>query len=61
MLSKMAPTAAAVTEAERFAEDSIKCLYITSRQDVEGSGESNAKEKRSLTFAFFSPKVPVEI
>jgi repressor LexA len=57
----MATTAAAVTEAERFGEFSIKRLYITSRHNAEGSGEGNAKEKRSLTFAFFSPKVPVEI
>jgi|SRR5260221_14250775 len=60
-LPKIATIAATVTEAERFGEDSIKCWYITSTDDPEGSGESNAKEKRSLTFAFFSPKVPVEI
>jgi repressor LexA len=28
---------------------------------LEACGESNAKQKSSLTFAFFSPKVPVEI
>jgi repressor LexA len=60
-LPSMATTAAAVTEAERFGEESIKFLYITSRHNAEGSGEGNTKGKRSLTFAFFSPKVPVEI
>src|SRR5271165_721047 len=58
---KMATTAAAITETERFVAGSIRALYSTSRFGAEGSGESNAKGKRSLTFAFFSPKVPVEI
>jgi hypothetical protein len=31
----MATTAAAVTEAERFREESIKRLYITSKHNVE--------------------------
>jgi hypothetical protein len=56
----MATTAAAVTEAERFAGESIERLYNTSRLGVEEDGESNAKWKRGLTFAFFSPKVPVD-
>jgi repressor LexA len=60
-LPTRATTAAMVTEAEGLGELSIKCLYITSRYNAEESGEGNAKEKRSLTFAFFSPKVPVEI
>src|SRR6266849_6357513 len=59
-LPRMATTAAAVTEAERFAGESIERLYNTSRLGVEEDGEGNAKEKRSLTFAFFSPKVPME-
>lgn len=46
MLSKMATTAAAVTEAERFGRDSIMCWYITSSHEAEGRGASNAKEKR---------------
>jgi hypothetical protein len=46
-LPKMATTAAAVTEAERFREESIKRLYITSRHNAEGSGEGNAKEKEA--------------
>src|SRR6266446_795238 len=56
----MATTAAAVTEAERLGAESIGRLYNTSRRGAEEGGESNAKQKRSLTFAFFSPKVPVE-
>jgi repressor LexA len=59
-LPKMATTAAAVTEGERFKESFIERLYITYRCGTEGSGESNAKRKSCLTFAFFSPKVPVE-
>src|SRR6266566_6367700 len=59
-LPKMARTAATVTAAERFRESSIEYLYITSSHGLEDSGESNAKKKRSLTFAFLSPKVPVE-
>jgi len=59
-LPKIATTAAAVTDAERFREESNKSLYITSGAGAEGSGEGNAQEKSCLTFAFFSPKVPVE-
>jgi hypothetical protein len=39
----IATTAAAVTEAERFAGESIECLYSTSRVGVEEDGESNTK------------------
>jgi len=39
----MATTAAAVTEAERFAGESIERLYNTSRLGAEEDGESNAK------------------
>src|SRR2546430_7443215 len=36
-----------------------RMFYITSSDGLEVSGEGNAKKKRSLTFAFLSPKVPV--
>jgi len=42
-LPRMATTAAAVTEAERFAGESIERVYITSRHRVEEDGEGNAK------------------
>jgi len=53
--------AAAVTEAERFTGESIAVLYITSDVPANPAGETNTKRKTSLTFAFFSPRVPVEI
>jgi hypothetical protein len=57
---KIAATAEAVTDAERFEGVSIECLYTTSSRHKEERRENATKEKLSLTFAFFSPKVPVE-
>ncbi len=60
MLANIATTAAAITEAESLEGESIERLYITSRLSAEEAGESNTNVKRGLTFAFFSPIVPVE-
>src|SRR5258708_15325906 len=44
-LPKIATIAATVTEAARFEEVSSKCWYITSTDDPEGRGTSNATER----------------
>jgi repressor LexA len=51
-------------DAVRIRVRASNSFFVTSPRvfaPLEGCGESNAKQKSGLTFAFFSPKVPVEI
>ncbi len=57
----MATNAAAVTEAERLNKESIKSPFQSQSPDVKRKEwRPQRQRKRCLTFAFFSPKVPVE-
>src|ERR1700694_5476761 len=47
--------------ARSCASNSFFGISVLVLAPLEACGESSAKQKSSLTFAFFSPKVPVEI
>jgi len=57
----MATNAASVTEVERLNKEFIKSPFQSQSPDVKRKERrAQPQRKRCLTFAFFSPKVPVE-